>query len=136
VHGQWDRGFWHGAQDHAYTSIANADNTTMRLAEEHQATETDLRDSGLPYVLLRNSWYIENYTARLPSILEKGTLAAVPVTAGSARPPAAAAVLTSDVEPGRAYELGGDQAFTLTELAAEIRRPDGPAHQLPRPPRR
>jgi NAD(P)H dehydrogenase (quinone) len=110
----------------AYTSIANAGTTTMRLAEEHQATETALRDSGLPYVLLRNSWYLENYTAQLPSILEQGTLAG---SAGDGRvsaatradyAAAAAAVLTRDVEPGRVYELGGDQAFTLTELAAEI----------------
>jgi len=110
----------------AYTSIANAGATSMRLAAEHQATETALRDSGLPYVLLRNSWYIENYTAQLPSILAQGTLAG---SAGNGRvsaatradyAAAAAAVLTSDPEPGRAYELGGDQAFTLTELAAEI----------------
>jgi NAD(P)H dehydrogenase (quinone) len=36
----------------AYTSIAHADTTTLRLAEEHQATETALRASGLEYVLL------------------------------------------------------------------------------------
>jgi NAD(P)H dehydrogenase (quinone) len=39
----------------AYTSIANADTTTMRLAQEHQATEAALRASGVPFVLLRNS---------------------------------------------------------------------------------
>ena len=32
----------------AYTSIANADTSTLRLAEEHQATEAALRTSGLP----------------------------------------------------------------------------------------
>ena len=110
----------------AYTSIANADTTTMRLAEEHQATETALRASGLPYVLLRNSWYTENYTAQLPAILEHG---AVLGSAGDGRvsaatradyAAAAAAVLTTDGQAGRVYELGGDQAFTLTELAAEI----------------
>ena len=49
----------------AYTSIANAGTTTMRLAAEHQATEAALRASGLTYVLLRNSWYLENYTAQV-----------------------------------------------------------------------
>lgn len=110
----------------AYTSIANAGTTTMRLAGEHQATEAALRASGLPWVLLRNSWYTENYTAQLPAILAQGELAG---SAGDGRvsaatradyAAAAAAVLAGDGHAGRVYELGGDQAFTLAELAAEI----------------
>ena len=53
----------------AYTSIVNAASTTIGLAADHQATEQLLRDSGVPYVLLRNSWYHENYTSRLPAFL-------------------------------------------------------------------
>ena len=110
----------------AYTSIANAGTTTMRLAAEHQATEAALRASGLSYVLLRNSWYVESYTAQVPAILQRGSLAG---SAGDGRvsaatradyAAAAAAVLTGDGHEGRAYELGGDEAFTLAELAAEI----------------
>ena len=110
----------------AYTSIANAGTTTMRLAAEHQATEAALRASGLSYVLLRNSWYVESYTAQVPAILQRGSLAG---SAGDGRvsaatradyAAAAAAVLTGDGHAGRAYELGGDEAFTLAELAAEI----------------
>jgi len=110
----------------AYTSIANADTTTLRLAAEHQATEAALRASGLSYVLLRNSWYVESYTAQVPAILQRGSLAG---SAGDGRvsaatradyAAAAAAVLTGDGHAGRAYELGGDEAFTLAELAAEI----------------
>lgn len=110
----------------AYTSIANAGTTTLRLAAEHQATEAALRASGVSYVLLRNSWYIENYTAQLPAILEQGSLAG---SAGDGRvsaatradyAAAAAAVLAGDGHDGQVYELGGDDAFTLAELAAEI----------------
>jgi NAD(P)H dehydrogenase (quinone) len=110
----------------AYTSIANASITTMRLAAEHQATEAALRASGLTYALLRNSWYVENYTAQVPAILQRGSLAG---SAGDGRvsaatradyAAAAAAVLTGDRHAGRAYELGGNEAFTLAELAAEI----------------
>jgi len=110
----------------AYTSIANAGTTSMRLAAEHQATEAALRASGLTYALLRNSWYVENYTAQVPAILQRGSLAG---SAGDGRvsaatradyAAAAAAVLTGDGHAGRAYELGGDEAFTLAELAAEI----------------
>src|SRR6266567_832186 len=126
----------------AYTSIANAGTTTMRLAAEHQATEAALRASGLTYVLLRNSWYFENYTAQIPAILQRGSLAS---SAGDGRvsaatradyAAAAAAVLTGDGHGGRAYELGGDEAFTLAELAAEISAQAGqPASRLPRPTR-
>jgi NAD(P)H dehydrogenase (quinone) len=110
----------------AYTSIANAGTTTMRLAAEHQATEAALRASGLSYVLLRNSWYVENYTAQVPAILQRGSLAGsagdgrVSAAARADYAAAAAAVLTGDGHAGRAYELGGDEAFTLAELAAEI----------------
>jgi NAD(P)H dehydrogenase (quinone) len=110
----------------AYTSIANAGTATMRLAQEHQATEAALRASGLPFALLRNSWYTENYTAQLGTILQYG---AVTGSAGDGRvsaatradyAAAAAAVLTAGDQAGQVYELGGDHAFTLTELAAQI----------------
>jgi NAD(P)H dehydrogenase (quinone) len=109
-----------------YTSIANAGTAAMRLAAEHQATEAALRASGLPFVLLRNSWYLENYTAQLGSIVQHG---AVFGSAGQGRvsaatradyAAAAAAMLTAGGQAGQVYELGGDQAFTLAELAAEI----------------
>jgi NAD(P)H dehydrogenase (quinone) len=110
----------------AYTSIANAGTATMRLAQEHQATEAALRASGVPFALLRNSWYTENYTAQLGTILQYGTVTG---SAGDGRvsaatradyAAAAAAVLTGGGQAGQVYELGGDQAFTLAELAAEI----------------
>jgi NAD(P)H dehydrogenase (quinone) len=110
----------------AYTSIANAGTTTMRLAAEHQATEAALRASGVPFVLLRNGWYIENYTGQLAAIRQHGALAG---SAGSGRvsaatradyAAAAAAVLATDGHANQSYELGGDEAFTLAELAAEL----------------
>ncbi|MGZ4660911.1 MAG: NmrA family NAD(P)-binding protein, partial [Arthrobacter sp.] len=58
----------------AYTSIANADRTAMQLAADHQATEKALRDSGVPFTLLRNSWYLENYTDQLAAQLQHGAV--------------------------------------------------------------
>ncbi|WP_427129135.1 SDR family oxidoreductase [Pseudarthrobacter sp. S9] len=110
----------------AYTSIANADTTGMKLAAEHQATEALLQESGVPFALLRNGWYLENYTEQLPGTLAQGAVAG---SAGDGRvsaafradyAQAAAAVLTADGQAGKVYELGGDQAFTMAELAAEI----------------
>jgi NAD(P)H dehydrogenase (quinone) len=109
-----------------YTSIANADSSEMKLAAEHQATESLLGESGIPFALLRNGWYLENYTDQLPGTLAQGAVAG---SAGDGRisgasradyAQAAAAVLTADDQAGKVYELGGDEAFTMNELAAEI----------------
>jgi NAD(P)H dehydrogenase (quinone) len=110
----------------AYTSIANADSTGMKLAAEHQATEAILRESGVPFVLLRNGWYLENYTDQLPGTLAQGALAGSArngQVSGAARADyahAAAAVLVAEGQAGNVYELGGDEAFSMADLAAEI----------------
>ncbi|GAB5078693.1 SDR family oxidoreductase [Arthrobacter sp. AD-310] len=110
----------------AYTSIANADTTSMKLAGEHQATEEILRESGVPFVLLRNGWYLENYTEQLPGTLAQGAIAGSAgdgKVSGAARADyahAAAAVLVAEGQAGKVYELGGDEAFTMADLAAEI----------------
>jgi NAD(P)H dehydrogenase (quinone) len=115
----------------AYTSILNADTTKMALAAEHKATEEAIRASELPFVLLRHGWYAENYTERIPTMLEHGVLLG---SAGSGRvapatradfAAAAAAVLTSAGHEGKVYELAGDTGLTLPELAAEISRAAG-----------
>ena len=115
----------------AYTSIANADTTRIVLATDHQATERLVRESGLAYVLLRNSWYLENYTGQVESYLAHGAGLG---SAGNGRvsaatradfASAAAAVLTSDGHEGAAYELGGDTAFTMADLAHEISEATG-----------
>jgi NAD(P)H dehydrogenase (quinone) len=108
----------------AYTSIPKADTSSLLLAEEHRTTEKLLADSGVPHAVLRNSWYIENYTAQLPVYLEHGIAGA----AGDGRvsaatradfAEAAAAVLTQDGHAGATYELGGP-AFTMAELAQVV----------------
>ena len=110
----------------AYTSIANADTTGMLLADEHKATEDMLRESGVPFVLLRNGWYLENYAEQLQGTLAQGALAGSAgegKVSGAARVDyahAAAAVLVADDQAGKVYELGGDDAFSMADLAAEI----------------
>jgi NAD(P)H dehydrogenase (quinone) len=115
-----------------YTSIANADTTAMQLAAEHLATEEILRDSGVPFVLLRNGWYLENYTGQLPVQIQHG---AVFGSAGDGRvsaaaradyaAAAAAVLLREDDQADKVYELGGDDAFTLSELAKEVSAASG-----------
>lgn len=115
----------------AYTSILHADATPLGLGAEHRETEALLRASGLPHVLLRNGWYTENYLASLPAALQHGAFAG---SAGDGRiasaaradyAAAAVAVLTGDGHAGKVYELAGDTAYTLAELAAEVSRQTG-----------
>lgn len=110
----------------AYTSTTQADTATTVIGATHGETEAYLRDRGIPSVLLRNGWYLENYTSQLPQILQNG---AVVGAAGEGRisaasradyAEAAAVVLTAEGHTGAVYELGGDESFTLTELAAAI----------------
>lgn len=110
----------------AYTSILRADSSGMALAAEHKATEGLIRASGLPFALLRNGWYIENYTENMASALSHGTFigaAGEGRISGAARADyarAAAIVLTQPGPNGTVYELGGDQAFTMADLAREV----------------
>lgn len=110
----------------AYTSIVRADTSDLILAAEHRETERMIRDSGGPYVFLRNSWYLENYDFRAAA--DHGLVGA----AGGGRisaalradyAEAAAAALLAG-RANRIYELGGP-GFTLAELAAEIGRAAG-----------
>ena len=112
-----------------YTSIAHADTADMRLAGEHRDTERLIRDSGLPYVFLRNSWYLENYTDQLDAYREHGVAGAagdgrVSAATRADYAEAAAVVLTTDGHDQQVYELGG-APFTLTDLAAEVARQTG-----------
>lgn len=115
----------------AYTSILHADTSPLGLAEEHRATEAMLSESGIPFALLRNGWYNENYTAGIPAALQLGTLygcAGDGLIASAARADyaaAAAKVITLDNQGGKIYELSGDKAYTLAELAAEVSQQTG-----------
>ncbi|WP_031507310.1 SDR family oxidoreductase [Streptomyces megasporus] len=109
----------------AYTSVVGADTNPLGLARVHRETEAALAESGLPTVLLRNGWYTENYTATLADSVERGTIVG---SAGAGRvasatradlAEAAAVVLTRDDQAGKVYELTGDTAWTLADLAAE-----------------
>ncbi|WP_431957828.1 SDR family oxidoreductase [Nocardia lijiangensis] len=115
-----------GVQLLAYTSIPGATENPLILAQEHRGTEAVLAESAVPYTLLRNSWYWENYLGGLAHAVESGVLhgaAGEGRVAGASRADYAAAaahVLTTDGHAGRVYELGGDERLTYAELAQAI----------------
>lgn len=114
-----------------YTSLLHAEQSTLSLAPEHIQTEALLDASGLSVTLLRNGWYTENYTASVGSAIANGALigsAGQGKIASASRADfadAAVVVLTSPGHEGKTYELAGDSAYTLAELASEISRQSG-----------
>ncbi|WP_330983366.1 MULTISPECIES: SDR family oxidoreductase [Enterobacterales] len=115
----------------AYTSLLHADKSPLGLHVEHVATEKMLAESGIPYALLRNGWYTENYLASAPPAIEhgvfigaagEGKIAAAPRADYAA---AAAKVISTDGHAGKVYELASDTAWTLSELAAELSKQSG-----------
>ncbi|ROH88380.1 SDR family oxidoreductase [Pseudomethylobacillus aquaticus] len=115
----------------AYTSLLRADTSPLALASEHVATEQALKASGIPFVLLRNGWYTENYAASIQPALTHGVFIG---SAGTGRiasasradyAQAAATVMASEGQAGLVYELAGDEAYTLADFAAELSRQAG-----------
>lgn len=114
-----------------YTSLLHADTSTLSLAGEHLATEAALKQSGITFTLLRNGWYTENYTGSIPGALAGGAFIGsagdgkISSAARADYAEAAVAVLTGKGHEGKIYELAGDEAYTLTDLAAEISKQTG-----------
>ncbi|HBM2775634.1 TPA: SDR family oxidoreductase [Enterobacter hormaechei subsp. xiangfangensis] len=115
----------------AYTSLLHADKSPLGLHVEHVETENALAASGVPYALLRNGWYTENYLASAPPALEhsvfmgaagEGKIASATRADYAA---AAAKVISEEGHAGKVYELAGDNAWTLSELAAELSKQSG-----------
>ena len=108
----------------AYTSLLGATTTSNPLAGEHVATEAVLAASGIPFTLLRNSWYLENYTGQIGQYTASGVIlgatenATLSAATRADFADAAAAALT-EAKAGSVYELGGP-SFTLTELAEAV----------------
>ena len=114
-----------------YTSLLHADTTSLSIGEEHVATEAALQQSGIPFTILRNGWYTENYAGTIPGALAGGAYLGSAgdgkISAASRKDyaEAAAVILTTEGHQGKIYELAGDEAFTLTDLAAEISKHSG-----------
>lgn len=115
-----------------YTSLLHADTSAITaLSGEHLDTEAVLKASGVDYTILRNGWYTENYTGSVAGAVQGGAFLG---SAGAGRissatradyAEAAAVVLTTPGHRNKTYELAGDVAYTLADLAAEISRQTG-----------
>ena len=109
----------------AYTSILKAGATSNPLAPEHEATEAALAESGVPHSLLRNGWYLENYTGQVGRYVATGEVVGaagdgrVAAALRSEYAEAAVAALLSDEGARVVHELGGP-SFSFPELASAV----------------
>ena len=114
-----------------YTSLLRADTSPLSLAPEHAGTEAAIRASGLAHTILRDGWYFENYANSIAGALASGVLVGAAGDGRISAAPradyaaAAAAVATGEGHVGKTYELAGDAAFTLADLAGELSRQTG-----------
>ncbi|MEI6853338.1 MAG: SDR family oxidoreductase [Bacteroidota bacterium] len=117
-----------------YSSLLKANSSSLLLLSgEHLATEEALQQSGLPYTILRNGWYYENFSNSIMGAVAHNIIMG---SAGDGRisaatrldfAKAAANVLTSSGHEDKTYELAGDNSFSMSELAVELAKQSGKA---------
>jgi NAD(P)H dehydrogenase (quinone) len=115
-----------GVRHIVYTSMPTptADHPVF-FAPDHLGTETAIRESGIPFTILRNNWYFENSFLGIPSAIASGALYTAAGSGGLAHiaradlaAAAAGALLT---ETGSAtYDLGGPEAMTVEAQVAVL----------------
>jgi NAD(P)H dehydrogenase (quinone) len=108
-----------------YTSVANATDSKLELAEVHRKMEDGLLSSGIPYVLLRNNWYLENEVSNIQGVLNGAPWV---TSAGEGKVgwalrrdygEAAAAVLAGSGHENKIYELS-NKPLSQSELATVV----------------
>ncbi len=115
-----------GIRHIVYTSAPQATTTALILAPEHKATEEYLAGSGVPYTIVRNNWYTENYVQQVATARQTGTIVAAAGEGRVASAPRAdyaagtVAVLLGEGHEGKVYEFSGDYAWNFHELATAI----------------
>jgi len=120
-----------GAAFVAYTSGPKPEGSPLPVAPDHAATERLIADVGVPGVALRNNWYFENYDQQIAAAVATGEVVGssdggrIAAATRADYAAGAVAVLTAaDPQPG-VLELGGDEAWTLADLAAAVAEASG-----------
>lgn len=115
-----------GVKHLVYTSAPKASTTALIVAPEHKATEEYIIQSGVPYTIVRNNWYTENYLPQIEAARNTGVVVAAVGNgrvASASRADFAAgaiAVLLEQGHEGKVYEFGGDYAWNYEEFAETI----------------
>ena len=73
--GGWTAARAAGVSQLAYTSLFNAAESELIVAQPHRGTEPVIRESGIPYTLLRNNLYSEHFAPFVRQALQSGSFA-------------------------------------------------------------
>lgn len=120
-----------GVKHILYTSMPNPDKSLVSFAPDHLGTEEAIKASGLPYTILRNSWYFDNYFMSMPHNLQSGqwfTSRADGRTAHISRADCAAAAAAALANPpagNTIMTLTGSKSYSASELAESISKAAG-----------
>ncbi len=94
-----------------YTSMPKPETSAVTFAPDHLGTENTLKATGIPYTILRNSWYQENLFLALPPALKSGQWYS---SAGDGRIPYIAHADCARAAAGALIKAPANQTFTLT----------------------
>jgi len=114
-----------GAKHLAYTSMPSPDKSLVTFAPDHLGTENAIKASGLPYTILRDAWYFDNFMHSLPHNLQGGKW--YTATAGGKVPyisredcaVAIAAALVGKPE-NKTYTLTGSTSYSIKDVASAV----------------
>lgn len=113
-----------------YSSAPRADTNDFFLAAPHLVRENIIKESGIPYVFVRNNWYFENELATVQNSINGAPWV---TSAGNGKvgwvlrselAEATAAILATDGHENKVYEFGGAN-LTQTELVAALNEVTG-----------
>lgn len=120
-----------GVKHVLYTSMPNPDKSLVTFAPDHLGTEQAIKASGLPYTIIRNAWYNDNYLHAMPHNLQTGQWF---TSSGNGKVPnisrddcarAAAAALAKGSAENKTYTITGPQSLSADEVAALISQATG-----------
>ncbi|QWW66387.1 SDR family oxidoreductase [Rhizobium sp. WYJ-E13] len=112
-----------------YTSMPAPDNSLVTFAPDHLGTENAIKESGIPYAIVRDAWYHDNYLHGMPHNLQTGkwfTSAGDGKISTISRDDCALAI-ASVLAAGTTgiYTLTGKQSLTSKEIAAIVTEATG-----------
>ncbi|SCX31159.1 Quinone oxidoreductase 2 [Agrobacterium sp. DSM 25558] len=115
-----------GVKHLAYTSMPNPDKSLVTFAPDHLGTEEAVKASGLPYTIIRNAWYNDNYLHSMAHNLQSGqwfTAMGDGKVSNISRDDcarAAAAALAKGKAENKTYTVTGPQSLNADEIGAII----------------
>lgn len=119
-----------GVKHVIYTSMPNPEGSAVTFAGDHLGTENAIKASGIPYTILRNTWYQENLFMALPPALASGqwySATGEGRISHIARADCAAAAAAALLAPplNQTLTLTGPEALTTQQIATLTTRITG-----------